>query len=111
MNINVSYTPTFERQFKKYWKKFLSIETDLKSFISDIEKLPKIHLGGDFYKYRLAVKSKNTGKRGGFRIVTFEVVVSQDLKNATLVIIYDKSETDSIPLANIRNILESENFL
>jgi mRNA-degrading endonuclease RelE of RelBE toxin-antitoxin system len=82
MNINVRYTQTFERQFKKYQKKFLSIETDLESFISDLEKLHKINFESEFYKYRLAVKSKSTGKSGGFRIVTFEIVVSENLKNA-----------------------------
>jgi mRNA-degrading endonuclease RelE of RelBE toxin-antitoxin system len=82
MNINVRYTQTFERQLKKYQKKFLSIETDLKSFISDLEKLHKINFEREFYKYRLAVKSKSTGKSGGIRIVTFEIVVSENLKNA-----------------------------
>jgi mRNA-degrading endonuclease RelE of RelBE toxin-antitoxin system len=82
MNINVRYTQTFERQLKKYQKKFLSIETDLESFISDLEKLHKINFEREFYKYRLAVKSKSTGKSGGFRIVTFEIVVSENLKNA-----------------------------
>jgi hypothetical protein len=58
MNINVRYTQTFERQLKKYQKKFLSIETDLESFISDLEKLHKINFEREFYKYRLAVKPK-----------------------------------------------------
>jgi mRNA-degrading endonuclease RelE of RelBE toxin-antitoxin system len=82
MNINVRYTQTFEGQLKKYQKKFLSIETDLESFISDLEKLHKINFEREFYKYRLAVKTKSTGKSGGFRIVTFEIVVSENLKNA-----------------------------
>lgn len=110
MNINLRYTSTFERQLKRYRKKFLSIETDLKSFISDLDKLPKTNLGGGFYKYRLAVKSKNTGKSGGFRIITFEVIISDILKNAVLITIYDKSETDSVSLDKIRDILNSENL-
>ena len=33
-------------------------------------------MGNGIYKYRLSVKSKNKGKRGGFRVITFEVRLS-----------------------------------
>lgn len=57
MNISVSYTPTFERQFKRYKKKFPSIEPELKTFIADIGKLPKINQEADF-KIQISGKIK-----------------------------------------------------
>lgn len=110
MKINIRFTNTFEKQFKRYKKKFVSITADLQTLLADLDKEPKTNLGGGFYKYRLAVKSKNTGKSGGFRVITFEVVVSatQTEKNATLVTIFDKSEKVNISTATLKSILAKE---
>ena len=65
MNILVYFTPIFDKKFKRYKKKYQSIESDLKLFIDDISSTKNIDLGGGVYKYRLFVKSKNKGKSGG----------------------------------------------
>lgn len=78
---------------------------DLNSLLENLEKQPSVDLGGGFFKYRLAVKSKNTGKSGGFRIVTFEILVSEAEKEATMITIFDKSETDNVSMNALKNIL------
>jgi hypothetical protein len=78
--------------------------------LTDLDKQTSVNLGAGFYKYRLAVKSKNTGKSGGFRVITFEVVVSETEKNATLITIFDKSEKENIPTATLKSILATEGF-
>lgn len=107
MIVNISYAPVFERRYKRFSKKFASLESDLKNFIKDIETTNATDLGGGIFKYRLSVKSKNTGKSGGFRIITFEVIVSSYSKNITLLTLYDKSEDSTISKAEIQEIINS----
>jgi hypothetical protein len=111
VNINVKYTVTFEKQFKRYKKKFDLITADLLTFLSNLENEPNVNLGGGFYKYRLAVKSKNAGKSGGFRVITFEVIISETEKNATLITIFDKSEKENIPTTTLKSILAQEGLV
>lgn len=84
---------------------------DLKLFINEIDKTKSVDLGGNLYKYRLPVKSKNKGKSGGFRIITFELIVSEEEKKITLLSLYDKSEQDSLSKAQINEILKDEGLL
>ncbi len=111
MKTNVRFTDTFEKQLKKHKKKYVSITSDLQMLLADLETEPKSSLGGAFYKYRLAVKSKNTGKSGGFRVITFEVIISEAEKTATLITIFDKSEKENIPMSTLKSILRQEELL
>lgn len=111
MNIQVYFTPIFDKKFKRYTKKYQSIESDLKLFIDNISNTNNIDLGGGVYKYRLAVKSKNKGKSGGLRIVSFEILVTERQKNIILLTIYDKSEQSSISKKEIASILKDEGLL
>jgi hypothetical protein len=111
MKISVSYTLSFDRRFKKYAKKFQSLKADLKLFINDLDKTKAVDLGGNLYKYRLSVKSKNKGKSGGFRVITFELIVSDHEKNVTLLALYDKSEQGTLTKSQIEAILKSEGLV
>lgn len=105
MKLRVSYTPVFEKYYKRYLKKFPSLSVDLKTFIEQLVQNPTmgISLGGGFYKTRLLVKSKTKGKSGGFRVITyfFDIQNSDEIK---LLIIYDKSEIGDISKADLRKI-------
>jgi len=108
MKIDVYFTPTFNRKFNRFKKKFKSLAFDLKAFI---EKLPDLNggdLGSGVYKYRLSVESKNKGKSGGFRIIAFEIVIAEDQKNITLLTLYDKSEQSSLSKKEITLILKEQ---
>lgn len=104
----VKYTSVFEKYFKRYSKKFRSISSE----ISELEKLlienPKLgtDLGEGLFKIRLAVKSKNKGKSGGFRIVTYLLTENDDNLDINLIIIYDKSEIEDIPKKELLNIVK-----
>lgn len=110
MNITIYFTPVFKLNLRRYKKKYFSIETDLKIFIENIPDANPADLGGGIFKYRLSVKSKNKGKSGGFRIITFEVILSKDLKNITLLTLYDKSEKSTISKQEIVTILKNANL-
>jgi len=108
MRINVYFTPTFNRKFNRFKKKFKSLEFDLMVFIEKLHDLKASDLGGGVYKYRLSVESKNRGKSGGFRIISFEILVAENLKNITLLTLYDKSEQSSISKKEISLILKEQ---
>jgi len=106
-------TPTFEKSYKRLKKKYLSLKTDLEDFKKEYNKNPEIgdDLGGGFRKIRVAIKSKNRGKRGGARIITYDVCVKTEDRVVILVEIYDKSElsvlSDSEYEAALRELLEN----
>ncbi|MEL7587735.1 MAG: type II toxin-antitoxin system RelE/ParE family toxin [Prolixibacteraceae bacterium] len=87
------------------------MENDLKVLIDAIEKASAADLGGGIFKYRLSVKSKNKGKSGGFRVITFELLVAENDKDITLLTIYDKSEQPSISKPQILRILKDEGLI
>ena len=95
MNFEVRTLPNFEKEAKRLSKKHRSLKKDLLVLIESLEKSPQQGepLGNDFYKVRLAITSKGSGKSGGARIITCVKII----KNVVfLSSIYDKSEKASI---------------
>jgi mRNA-degrading endonuclease RelE of RelBE toxin-antitoxin system len=95
MNFDVRTLPNFEKEAKRLSKKHRSLKKDLLILIESLEKSPQQGepLGNDFYKVRLAITSKGSGKSGGARIITCVKII----KNVVfLSSIYDKSEKASI---------------
>lgn len=60
-------------------------------------------LGNDVYKIRIAIASKNKGKSGGARIISFVKIID---KTVYLLTIYNKEEKDSISDKEIEDLLE-----
>jgi len=91
-------TPTFERSYKRLKKKYLSLKSDLENFKKEYNENPELGdgLGGGFRKIRIALKSKNKGKSGGARIITFDMCIKAEGKVVILVEIYDKSEVSTL---------------
>ena len=91
-------TPTFEKSYKRLKKKYPSLKSDLEEFKKEYNENPDIgiDLGGGFRKIRIAIKSKNSGKRGGARIISYDVCVKKESKVVILVEIYDKSKISTI---------------
>lgn len=104
MNVEVFVTKRFEKEAKKYLKKFKTLKSELKVLFDDLIKNPTkgTSLGNSAYKIRLASKSKGKGKSGGFRVITY-LIEKKEIKDentfitiVTLLSIYDKSETENI---------------
>lgn len=66
-------------------------------------------LGNNTYKVRLAIESKNSGKSGGARIITYVVTEQREVY---LVSIYDKSEISTIKDSDIKKLVKEvrDNF-
>ena len=95
MNYKIKTIASFEKEFKRLSKKYPSLKSDLLILISQLEENPVrgTALGNNFYKIRLKISSKNTGKAGGARVISF---VKIELGVVYLASIYDKSERTSI---------------
>ena len=89
------YLPIFVKRLKELSKKYPSIKKDFANLLKLLGKYPKsgVSLGKDCYKVRLAIKSKNSGKSGGARVIT--CVKLQDDKIYFLTI-YDKGDQSTI---------------
>lgn len=96
MSFSVRTIPNFDKEFKKLFKKYPSIISDLENFLKELERNPQLGtpIGKDCFKIRFAISSKNKGKSGGARIITYIKIQDEVI---TLVSIYDKSEQADIP--------------
>jgi mRNA-degrading endonuclease RelE of RelBE toxin-antitoxin system len=95
MSFKILPTPPFERELKKLSKKYVSIKSDLSQLIDSLLKDPTIGqaLGNNCFKIRIAISSKNKGKSGGARVITYVKIVDATIY---LLSIYDKADTDTI---------------
>ena len=88
----------FEKRYKKFVKKFPSLNNELEELENLLLANPKTgnDLGSGLFKIRLANKSKGTGKSGGFRVISYLVNKTETGTDIFLITIYDKSEESSI---------------
>jgi len=91
----IATTNYFDKSSKKLSKKFPSFSNDLLELKKILYANPFAGspLGNNCYKIRLKITSKNSGKSGGARVITY---VKVENKRITLLDIYDKAEKDSI---------------
>lgn len=113
MTVQVFTSDEFVRRAKRYAKKFKSFTADFSTFLSLIKENPYqgIDLGGGKRKIKLNVASKNKGKSGGFRVITYNVVenVNEATIDVYLITVYDKSEYSSVSDSYINQIIEELN--
>lgn len=109
MKVNVYTHIEFERQFKRYRKKYHSLVEDFTAFLHSLKQNPLIgvDLGHGVRKVRMAVASKGAGKSGGMRVITYVVRLVDDAEvDVTLLYLYDKSELGNVSDQFITYLLE-----
>jgi mRNA-degrading endonuclease RelE of RelBE toxin-antitoxin system len=96
MSYTIRTTPNFDKAFKKLFKKYSTLISDFKNILKELHLNPQFGtpIGKGCFKIRLAITSKNKGKSGGARIITYLKIQDQTI---TLVSIYDKSQQADIP--------------
>ena len=106
MNYEIVTTEDFIRKVKSLAKKYRSFSDDLELFKKELLKNPTIgdDLGNNIRKVRMAIASKNKGKRGGARVITCNVIVDVINTDIYLLAIYDKGEQDSISKQEIGHL-------
>jgi mRNA-degrading endonuclease RelE of RelBE toxin-antitoxin system len=105
MNYKIELSDNFKKEAKKLSKKYLSLKADLDQLFSDLEKNPTLGtpLGNDVYKIRIAIASKNKGKSGGARVISFVRIINETVY---LLSIYNKGDKDSVSDDEIQGLLE-----
>jgi hypothetical protein len=102
----ITFTPEFKREYKRLAKKYASLDEDMKELIEELQKNPMLgkSLGNNAFKIRLAISSKNKGKSGGARIITYLVTEENEV---FLLSIYDKSEQENISDNAIKALIKT----
>lgn len=105
MSYSISSIPLFDKQAKRLAKKYPSLKKDLARLIEKLTHEPKqgTALGNSFYKIRLAISSKEKGKSGGARVVTY-VKVAHNIVYLTS--IFDKSDKSTITDKELEQIFK-----
>ncbi len=105
MSYNVYPTPDFKKHFKKLYKKYPSLRDDLRELTNILANNPKtgISMGHGLFKVRMSIRSKDRGKSGGARIITY--IVTEN-KEVYLIYIYDKSRLENITKQQIEKLLK-----
>lgn len=73
MSYRIELTENFKKEAKRLIKKYASLRTEILELGKELAENPTtgIPLSNDVYKIRLGVASKNKGKAGGARVITF----------------------------------------
>lgn len=108
MNYNIKPSPAFLKEFKRLYKRYRSLKTDVDTLVASLHEHPAqgTDLGGGVRKVRMAVTSKGKGKSGGARVLTLTVLVTATDTDLWLLTIYDKSERESISDQEIQELRE-----
>ncbi len=106
MSYSVELTDNFKKEAKKLIKKYASLKEEIKVLGQSLAENPKqgTSLGNNVYKIRLSIASKQKGKSGGARIITFVKVENETIYFLT---IYSKGEKDTINDNEIKLLLEN----
>lgn len=95
---------------KRLARKHRSLPNDLEELIDALEEDPEqgVLVQANVRKIRLAIKSKNKGKSGGARVLTylvFQDVSKPERKELILFSVYDKSEVSTLSDSQIGDLL------
>ena len=106
-------TQEFIKELKALSKKYKSLKDDVKKLQEEFVANPNLgmSLGDGIRKIRLNITSKNTGKSGGARVISHELLIevgtTDETKSVAFISIYDKSEYDTADLDIIKKIVKN----
>jgi mRNA-degrading endonuclease RelE of RelBE toxin-antitoxin system len=105
MNYSVVLSENFKKEAKKLIKKYPSLKVELKELFVLLEEKPLIGtlVGNNVYKIRLSIASKNKGKSGGARVMSFIKIQETEV---LLFSIYNKGDKDSISDIEIEQLIK-----
>lgn len=105
MNYSIELSENFKKEAKRLIKKYPSLKTELADLFIKLETAPTTGtpLGNNIYKIRLSIASKNKGKSGGARVLTF---VKVTITTVLLFSIYSKSEIHNLSNKEIKELIK-----
>lgn len=108
MSYSIELSYNFQKEAKRLSKKYPSLKNELEELFSKLKENPTFGtpLGNDIYKIRLAISSKNKGKSGGARVLSFVKITKTTV---LLFSIYSKGEINNLTEKQIKNLIKLEN--
>jgi mRNA-degrading endonuclease RelE of RelBE toxin-antitoxin system len=105
MSYKIELTDNFKKEAKKLIKKYASLRAEIAELGKELAENPTTGtpLGNDVYKIRLAIASKNKGKSGGARVISFVKIINETV---FLLSIYNKGEVDSLTDKEIKELIK-----
>ena len=105
MPYKIELSENFKKEAKKLIKKFPSLKLELTKLFAQLEDTPNMGtpIGNNVYKIRLSIASKNKGKSGGARVMSFVQVIDTTV---LLFSIYNKGDKNSISDKEIKELLK-----
>lgn len=112
MSFEIIPTPSFAKSLKALSKRHKSMKSDIKKFIDTLEENPLqgVELTPGVRKIRMAITSRGSGKSGGARIITYNILATEQDGEVFLLEIYDKADYSTIKIEVIKNIIEALNL-
>lgn len=105
MSYKIELTDNFKKEAKKLIKKYPSLRTEIAELGELLLENPTLGtpLGDDIYKIRLAIASKNKGKSGGARVISFVKIINETV---FLISIYSKGDIDNLSDKEIKELIK-----
>ncbi|MBL0261348.1 MAG: hypothetical protein IPQ10_09880 [Saprospiraceae bacterium] len=105
MSYSVELSDNFKKEAKRLVKNIAPLKTELAKLFIELEENPTLgtRLATIFIKSVLAIASKNKGKSGGARVLSF-VKVTQT--TVLLFSIYSKGEVDNLTDKQIQELIK-----
>lgn len=112
MNWTIDFTREFAKGAKILKKRYKSFMADLENFKDSIIKNPfqGSELVPGIRKIRMPISAKGKGKAGGARVITLTYYVSQEEGKVYFLIIYDKSDADTVDLKIVQEYVKELGF-
>lgn len=113
MSCKITTSLRFERELKKLSKHYQSLKQDYAKLLESLKANPEmgVSLGNNLRKVRIAIASKNKGKSGGARVLTYTVILTEIDSEIKLLTIYDKSECENLTDKEIQDIMKQNGIL
>ena len=114
MNYNLRTIPSFDRDVKRLAKHYRSLRDDLRRLAVQLQEDPLqgADLGGGIRKIRLAIASKQSGKRAGARVIIHvELITGMHEGTICFLALYNKSTQSSISDKSIRELLKEADII
>jgi len=105
MSYRIKPVSSFRKQFKKLFKKYPSLKSDIRVLSDSLKDNPfqGVSIGKNCFKIRLSISSKGKGKSGGGRVIT-NIVVENNI--VYLLAIYDKSDKENLTDKELEALLK-----
>lgn len=108
MSFRIETSRYFDVEAKRLNKKYPSFKNDYKELLESLKERPLqgVELLPGVRKIRFSIKSKGKGKSGGARVITHNLIISENEGRIALLLLYDKNDASTVKTEVLKEILK-----